>query len=93
MYIPKNTIDDDFSDELVEVKQSINPIWTILFILSIINIIVVGLPAGIITFIGIFVLLFDFGSGITMILMAGSILVLSILAIKFFSEKTSIKRG
>ena len=93
VYIPKNTIDDDFSDELVEVKQSINPIWTILFILSIVNIIVVGLPAGLITFIGIFVLLFDFGSGITMVLIAGSILVLSILAIKFFSEKTSIKRG
>lgn len=92
VYIPKKTTDDDFSDEPVEVKQSVNPIWTLLFIFSIINMIVVGAPAGLATLIGIFVLLFDFGSGMTIVLIAGSILALSILAIKFFSEKTSTKR-
>ena len=95
MYIPRQTTndDDDFSEEFVEVKQSVNPIWMLLFILSIINMIVVGMPAGLATLIGIFVLLFDFGSGMTIVLIAGSILALSILAIKFFSDKTSTKRG
>lgn len=95
VYIPRQTTndDDDFSEEFVEVKQSVNPIWMLLFILSIINMIVVGMPAGLATLIGIFVLLFDFGSGMTIVLIAGSILALSILAIKFFSDKTSTKRG
>lgn len=85
VYVQKNITDEE--------KQKINPIWTVLLYLSIINMVVVGTPAGFATLIGLSVLLYDFDSGIVPVLMSGSILALSIFAIKFFSDKTSIKRG
>lgn len=92
VYKPKLT-EDETMGEVVEEKTSSNPIWMILLILSIINMVLLGPVTGLATLAGVITIFFDFEVGLALLLGPGLYFVISVYALKFFSKKTSKKRS